>query len=136
MATATVHGVAERRGDRVAGKNVERIGHGEGSATVGRGDRQRTHLAQEFDLQPIEKERSNGIVRGRHERCPEQLRQRFGEPAFAHQPELGQHLVEPAPGFGGDATGTIQRALVDRPAVDEEPCRAWRAPRWGLRRRK
>ena len=117
--------MAERRRDRVAGKDVERIGHGERRAILGRGNRQRTRPAQEFGPQPIEKQRRVGIVRDRHERNPDQLCQYLGKPALADQAELGQHVVEPAAGFTGDAARAVERALVDRAAGEEgraKPC--------------
>src|SRR5260370_28442160 len=60
-----------------------------------------------------------GIVRGPNKRGSDQLRQGFGKSALTDQPELGQHMVEPAGGFSRDTTRAVQRTPVDRSAVDE-----------------
>jgi len=72
------HGMAECRRHRITGKDIKRVGHGKGRTTVGSRNRQRAHLAQELDLQPVEKQRCVRVVAGFHQRRPDQLRQRFG----------------------------------------------------------
>ena len=110
----------ERRRDGVAGKHVERVDHRQDGALAAFRDRHRVRFAEKFRPQPVDEQRLLGIVSRRDKRRRNKLRQGFGEPALADQPELRQHPVEPAPGLGGDAARALQGALVDGAAVDQD----------------
>ena len=113
---------AAGRRDRGRGEVVERVGGGEHQRVILDSDRHGARLAQEARCQAFSQQGFGGRIAARiRNRQVEQGRIALRETTFRQKAELNQHAVQPLPGFGRHAAGTLDRPAVALSVGDKQP---------------